>query len=148
MTADITVSPLRRSLRQCSIVVGALVGMLMPSLAVAQDQPIASVATTDGKVHIDILSLKRTEGETLTLRLAITNNSNDGYDPVLGNTRLIDLIGRRIYSPGLTSPTCNTPVGQKQSCYAIFGAPPAGTQKLNIQFYEKLDLIAGVPVSE
>jgi len=146
MTTSIVSFSLGR-LRRLSVI-GLLASLLVSSVAVAEDQPIASVTSADGKVRIDILSLKRTEAETLTLRMMISNNSSDRYDPVLGNTRLIDLTGRRVYNPGLTSPTCNTQVGQKQGCYAIFGAPPAGTQKLNIQFYEKLDLITGVPVSE
>jgi hypothetical protein len=148
MTLGIRRSGVSRVFKRYSVVIGMLASLLAPSVAVAQDQAIASVMTADGKVRVDILSLKRTEAETLTLRLMISNNSNERYDPVLGNIRLIDLIGRRVYSPGLTSPTCTTQVGQKQSCYAIFGAPPSGTQKLNIQFYEKLDLITGVPVSE
>ncbi len=146
MSNDI-VSPFRRLVRQGAPVIGLCAGLFaLP--AFAQDQAVASATAADGKVRIDILSLKRSEGETLTLRILFTNNSNDSYNPTLGNIRLIDMIGRRLYSPGLTSPTCNTPVGQKQVCYAIFGAPPAGTQKLNVQFYEKVDLISGVPVSE
>jgi hypothetical protein len=30
----------------------------------------------------------------------------------------------------------------------VFGAPPAGTQKMSVQFYEKLDLITDIPLGE
>ena len=66
----------------------------------------------------------------------------------LGNSRLVDIVGRRIYSPGLTSSGCSAPAGQQLACYAVFGAPPAGTQKMSVQFHEKLDLITDIPLGE
>ena len=111
--------------------------------------PILGSATSfDSKTRVDILSLKRTEGETVTLRFQVTNNGNDTFGMTVGNARLIDMAGRRIYSPGLTSSGCSVQAGQQLACYAVFGAPPAGTQKMSVQFYEKLDLITGVPLSE
>ncbi|HEV2571352.1 MAG TPA: hypothetical protein VGU72_06415 [Beijerinckiaceae bacterium] len=118
------------------------------SSALAQSPSIGSGTSPDGKVRIDIISLKRTEGDTLTLRFQVANESNASYGVTTGNIYLLDIVGRRSYSPGVTSPSCSTPVGQKSACYAIFGAPPASTQKINVQFYEKMDLITGVPISE
>ena len=82
------------------------------------------------------------------MRFQITNDGNETYGVTVGNSRLVDVAGRRIYSPGLTSSNCSVPAGQQLACYAVFGAPPAGTQKMSVQFYEKLDLITGIPLSE
>jgi hypothetical protein len=109
---------------------------------------LGSAISSDGKTRVDILSLKRTEGETVTLRFQVTNDGNETYSVAAGNVRLVDMIGRRIYSPGLTSTNCSVPVGQQLACYAVFGTPPAGTQKMSVQFYEKLDMITGIPLSE
>jgi hypothetical protein len=114
----------------------------------AQAQEARDATSPDGKVRVQVLSLKRTEGETLTLNFRITNNGNDNYSTVIGNMRLIDIVGRRIYSPGLYSPSCTTPVGQQLTCYAVFGAPPASTRTMTVQFDEKLSLITGVPIGE
>ena len=114
----------------------------------AQDQSPGTGTSSDGKVRIQVISLKRTEGDTLTLRFQVTNEGNNDYLVVVGNMRLIDIVGRRIYSPGVTSNNCTTPIGHQLTCYAIFGAPPASTKRMAIQFYEKMDLITGVPISE
>ena len=115
--------------------------------ACAQDASLGSALSPDGKVRIDIVSLKRTEGDTVTVRFQVTNNSNDSYGVTVDNMRLIDIVGRRSYTPGVSA-RCSIPVGQRFTCYAIFGAPPAGTRTINIQFYERMDLITGVPISE
>lgn len=114
----------------------------------AQAQEAGAATSPDGKVRVQVLSLKRTEGDTLTLQFQITNSGNDDFSVTVGNMRLVDLVGRRIYGPGLTSPTCTTPVGQHLTCYAVFGAPPASTRTMTVQFYEKLGLITGVPIGE
>ena len=129
------------------LVAGITLSVAMAGAASAQTS-LGAATSPDGKVRMDILSLKRTEGETVTIRFQITNSSNDTYRVTVDNMRLIDVVGRRIYSPGITSPGCLTPVGQRETCYAIFGAPPASTQKINVQFYEKTDLITGVPIGE
>ncbi len=116
------------------------------TVAFAQEQPLASIKGADPDVRIDIVSLKRTEAETLTLRLRVTNSGNANYSMVADNIRLIDLVGRRSYTPGVTGSSCSTQAGKISSCYAIFGAPPATTKTINIQFYEKVDLISGVPI--
>jgi len=126
-----------------------LCGLLLTTAAARGEEQSPGAATSpDGKVRVQILSLRRTESDTVTLRFQVTNNSNDDYRVVPVNLRLIDIAGRRIYSPGVTSNNCITPVGQQLTCYAVFGAPPSGTKTMTVQFYEKFDLITGVPVSE
>ena len=68
--------------------------------------------------------------------------------PSRSTLRLIDIAGRRIYSPGMTSNNWTTPVGQRLTCYAVFGAPPPSTKTMTVQFYEKFDLINGAPIGE
>lgn len=61
--------------------------------------------------------------------------------------RLIDIAGRRIYSPRRDLELHHT--GRKQlTCYAVFGAPPPNTKTMTVQFYEKFDLLTGVPIGE
>jgi hypothetical protein len=111
-------------------------------------QPLGSTTSQDGKVRVEILSLKRTEGDTATLRLQIVNDGNENYSLTLVNMRLIDIPGRRFYSPGLASNNCSAAAGEHVTCYAVFGAPPAAAKAMTVQFYEKLDLISGVPIGE
>jgi hypothetical protein len=129
-------------------ILGTCAALLATSPAFSATPVLGSATSPDGKTRVDIVSLKRTEGETVTLRFQVSNAGNDTYGMTLGNARLVDMAGRRIYSPGLTSSGCSVPAGQNLECYAVFGAPPAGTQKLSVQFYEKLDLITGIPLGE
>jgi len=114
----------------------------------AEDKPITSAATHDGKVHVDILSLKRTDGGTVTLRFVLANDGDGDFSMVLGNMRLVDLAARRAYRAGLMSSSCGTSPGKQVNCWATFAAPPESTRTLAVQFYENLDLISGVPVAE
>jgi hypothetical protein len=136
----------RGTLARTAAVLGACAALLATSPAFSATP--GSATSPDGKTRVEILSLKRTEGETVTLRFQVTNGGNDTYSMTLGNSRLVDMVGRRIYSPGLTSSGCSAPAGQQLACYAVFGAPPAGTQKMSVQFYEKLDLITDIPLGE
>ena len=149
-----TVSGIMTSLRgakslSAAVLLRGFAGLLLAlPHARAQDQALGSATSTDGKVRLEILSLKRTEGDTVTLRWQIMNNGNDSYGMTPSNIHLVDIPGRRVYSPGLTSPNCSTPAGQRMTCYAVFGALPAATKTMTVQFYEKIELISGVPVSE
>jgi len=118
------------------------------SSAHSEDGPIASTATHDGKVRVDILSLKRTEGGTETLRFVLANNGDGDFSMVVGNIHLVDLAARRSYRAGLMSSSCSAPPGGQVSCWATFAAPPETTKTMAVQFYENLDLVSGVPVAE
>ena len=112
----------------------------------ADEFPIASGQQTNGKARVDILSLKRTEGGTVTLRFAVTNENNTDLSMTIGNMELIDLVNRRTYSPGLKSPSCSIPSTQKRICRAMFAAPNASVNMINASFYEDFGLIP-VPIS-
>ena len=112
----------------------------------ADETAVASGQQTNGKARVDILSLKRTEGGTVTLRFAVTNENNNTLSIVIGNMRLIDLVNRRIYEPGLQSPSCNVPSTERLICWAMFAAPNASVSMVNVSFYEDFGLIP-VPIS-
>src|SRR4051812_40647506 len=82
---------------------GACAALFATSPAFSATAALGAATSPDGKTRVEILSLKRTEGETVTLRFQVTNSGNDTYSMTLGNSRLVDMVGRRIYSPGLTS---------------------------------------------
>ena len=136
------------TLARTAAMLGVCAALFATSPAFSAAPVLGAATSPDGKARVEILSLKRTEGETVTLRFQVTNAGNDTYSMTLGNSRLVDIVGRRIYSPGLTSSGCSAPAGQQLACYAVFGAPPAGTQKMSVQFYEKLDLITDIPLGE
>ena len=136
------------TLTKIAAMLGTCAALFATSPAFSATPALGSATSPDGKTRVEILSLKRTEGETVTLRFQVTNDASDTFSMTLGNSRLVDMIGRRIYSPGLTSSGCSVPAGQQLACYAVFGAPPAGTQKMSVQFYEKLDLITNIPLGE
>jgi hypothetical protein len=108
----------------------------------ADDAPVASGVSSDGKVRADMLSLKRTEGDTVTLRFALINDSNKTVSTTLGNMRLIDLVGRTSYEPGVTSSSCSADAGAKAICWAVFAAPGPNTKSINVKFYDDFDLIS------
>ena len=135
-------------LAKFAAMLGACAVLTATSPAFSATPALGSATSPDGKTRVEILSLKRTEGETVTLRFQVVNDGNDTFSMTLGNSKLVDMVGRRIYSPGLTSSGCSVPAGQHLACYAVFGAPPAGTQKMSVQFYEKLDMITNVPIGE
>lgn len=134
-------------MRQASRRVVAGVALMSAFPALAQEAPIARGIQDNGKAVIEILSLARTEGDTVTLRLALVNENNRDMSLVLGNMRLIDLTNRRRYEPGLDSGGCRADAGQRRVCWAIFAAPPPGVKSINVKFYEDFPLIS-VPLGQ
>jgi hypothetical protein len=114
----------------------------------AQDKPIGEVVTQNGKVRVEVLSLKRIEGNLVTLRWRIVNDGSSNFTMTPGNARLIDLTGRRQYEPGLTGSQCNAKPDERTVCWATYAAPPASTRTLAVKFYEQFDLLTGVPISD
>jgi hypothetical protein len=116
--------------------------------AMAQDKPVAEATTQNGKVRVEVLSLKRIEGNLVTLRWRIVNEGSGNFSMTPGNMRLVDLAGRRQYEPGLMSSRCYAEPDARADCWATFAAPPAATKTLAVKFYEQFDLLTGVPVTD
>jgi hypothetical protein len=123
------------------------IGMALPALSQAEETPVGSATSPNGKVRVEILSLKKWEGDTLQLRWRVVNNDNTTYKMTPLNTRLVDMAARREYTAGLVS-NCYTEPDQPLICWAIFGRPPTNVKTMTVHFYEQLDLVPGIPISE
>ena len=133
------------SRRRAAALVTALLSTI-GIIAMAQDKPVGEVVTHDGKVRVEVLSLKRIEGNLITLRWRIVNDGSSNFSITPGNLRLIDLAGRRQYEPGLMSSTCFSKPDERTVCWATFAAPPAAVKSLAVKFYEQFDLLPGIPI--
>jgi hypothetical protein len=114
--------------------------------AQAENTSVATGMRSDGKVRADVLSLKRTEGDTLTLRFSIMNNSSQTVTVTVSLMKLVDLVGRATYSPGVSSDTCHADAAGQTTCWAVFAAPAPETKNINVKFYDDFDLILA-PIS-
>lgn len=117
-------------------------------VAAAQDKPLGQATTPDGKIRVEVLSLKRIEGNLVTLRWQIVNDGSGDFSMVPGNARLVDLAGRRQYEPGLYSTRCVSKPDERTPCWATFAAPPTATKTLAVKFYEQFELVTGIPVTD
>jgi hypothetical protein len=115
----------------------------------ATDKPLATIQGDVQGVHVDVLSLKRTEGDMLTLRVAFVNESgatvkNGDFPGMTGSgwqAELIDYRNKRRY--GMTTSDggclCTTNLiasrdfepGRKV-LWAKFRAPPDSVQKITL----------------
>ena len=120
---------------------------LTHAASAADEKPVASTASGNGKLRVEILSLKRIEADLVTLRWQIVNDDDKDFSMTPGNARLVDLAGRREYSPGLTSNGCRADAGKRTMCWATFAAPPQATKTMAVKFYENLEMVMGVPVT-
>lgn len=125
-----------------------LAGCLLPAPSVMaqtapppREAPIAEIASADGRGKVQVLSLKRQEGDLVMLRFRV-----DGASVTQANTRLIDLAGRRSYSVGLSGPGCSE--DGSSVCWVMFGSPPRETRTIAVQFYGKFELLPGVPIAD
>ena len=131
------------------------------------------IATTDGDypdVKVEITELKRTSGNTLTLKFTIINDSskemgfsydfgeekyrNDDFDSV-GGVNLIDAAGKKKYlvlrdsdskcicSGGLKA----IQPGSRANLYAKFPAPPEGVEKITVEIPHFIPM-DDVPISK
>jgi hypothetical protein len=123
------------------------IGMTFPALAQAEEAPVGSATSPNGAVRIEILSLKKWEGDTLQLRWRVINNDNTTYRMTPLNARLVDMAARREYTAGLAS-SCSAEPDHPVICWAIFGRPPASLKTMTVHFYEQLDLVPGIPITE
>lgn len=154
-------------------VAGLQIGSEAPAPAVPA--PVAQVkqiiASTDGDwpdVTVDIFELKRTGGDTLTLKFTINNGSSENVDfsynfgegggtidfNTIGGTHLLDVANKKKYfvvrdaqgkctcSSGLKS----IPPGSKGNLWAKFPAPPANVSKITVEIPHFIPL-DDVPIS-
>jgi hypothetical protein len=139
------------------------------ALALATSGALAqgAIATADGEqsgVRIDITELKRTSGDTVTMRFTLVNESGETVNPYdlfesvqsdVRNVYLIDAAGRKKYltimdatnncvcSGGLSHSLDN---GKSTPLWARFPAPPAQVKEVSAIFPHFIP--ADVPISE
>lgn len=132
---------------------------------VRADEALTADGDQDG-VQLVIKSLKRNEGDTVTLRFRIVNNSSDNFDHtcdvkdpkehdscgVLSGVYLIDQVNKKKYlvvrdSDGncLCATMARIEKDKSQNLWVTFPAPPTDTQKVTVVVptFEPID---GVPV--
>ena len=139
-----------------SVRIAAVVGLILglPFYAVqadnAADQPIATIASDTPGIHIDILSLKRSEGAMLTLRAAFVNESGapvkDSVFPGMNGSgwqvSLIDYQAKKKYGViGFDDGSCLCTTNLiynadfepgRKVLWAKFRAPPQSVEKLTL----------------
>jgi hypothetical protein len=114
----------------------------------ADERPIASASIQNGKIRVEILSLKRIEGDLVTLRWQLVNDDNKDFSMTTSNERLIDLVARREYSAGMGGRCSAEPGRRSGTCWATFQAPPPNTKSMAVKFYEGFEMITSVPVTD
>ena len=143
---------------------GAALALTMAtSAALAQ----GAIATADGEqsgVRIDITELKRTSGDTLTMKFTLVNDSGEEVNPYgifesvhsdVRNVHLIDSAGRKKYLAIMDANNncvCSGGVshdlesGKSLNLWARFPAPPAEVKEVSVIFPHFIP--ADAPISE
>jgi hypothetical protein len=148
----------------------AMVGLIMgflPGAARAEDagdRPLASIPSDTPGVHIDILSIKRSEGSMLTLRAAFVNESGapvkDSVFPGMNGSgwrvALLDYQAKKKYSviefdDGSCLCTTNLIYNAefepgRKVLWAKFRAPPESVQKLTV-LAGNGEPVEGIPIT-
>jgi hypothetical protein len=130
------------------------------------DKPLASVPGDTPGLHVDVLSLKRTEGGMLTLRVAYVNETGapvktqsfpGSGDPLGGSIVLVDYGTKRKYgvitfSDG--SCLCTTNLGYNNNFepgsklgWAKFTAPPESVKKITVLFTGAGEPVEDIPIT-
>jgi len=128
----------------------ALAMALATSAALAQ----GVIATADGEqpgVRIDITELKRTSGDTVTMRFTLINDSGSDVSPYslfegsdLRDVHLIDAVGKKKYltiRDASNKCVCSANIGgafpggqNAMNLWARFPAPPADVKEVSVVF--------------
>jgi hypothetical protein len=138
--------------------------VLVPRASVAQEaqQPLKTVEGREAGARAEILSLTRSEGELLTLRLAFVNDTGGTIQnkalPGSGDVetiQLFDFTNKRKYSVIKTSDgrcLCTTlnPFGSfepgRRVFWAKFSAPPKSVSRISVLFQDD-EPVDGVPIA-
>ena len=143
---------MRRKSVHLTAAVGLLLGMSLHAVRAddAADKPLAIIASDTPGVHIDILSIKRTEGGTLTLRAAFVNESGaavkDSVFPGMNGSgwqvSLVDYQAKKKYGViGFDDGSCLCTTNLvynadfepgRKVLWAKFRAPPQSVEKLTV----------------
>jgi hypothetical protein len=156
-----------------SVMMSAALAVGTAPLLAGQAQKPASVATGEGEIdglRVEVTELKRTTGDTLTLRFTLINESAPSFDfsdladhnrdlsgegHAIGGIHLLDPLGKKKYFVARDTAgkcVCSSRLvslqrGQRVNLWAKFSAPPAEVEKLSIVL-PKFIPIDDVPISK
>ena len=142
----------------CLLAAAAIAPVFSQSPRPNSTTPIATADGTLDRVRVEVTELKRTTGETLTLRFTIVNESSrplqvsdvgisdgalitptDGAAYTIGGVHLIDPVGKKKYfvvrdSAGacVCSKFSAVPAGSRGNHWARFPAPPNSVERMSI----------------
>jgi hypothetical protein len=119
--------------------------VLVPAPAPGQTAPARAEAQQAPGVRVEVRELKRTSGDTLTLRAVVVNDSDQKFRVAEGTSLsvpkiyLLDTANRRKYTVArdekakcICSPSPVVKAKSRKEIWAKFGAPPEGVQKLTV----------------
>ncbi len=157
-------------MRRKSVHIATLLGLIlgMPLQAVwaddGADRPLATIASDTPGVHIDILSIKRSEGGMLTLRAAFVNESGapvkDSVFPGMNGSgwqvSLLDYQAKKKYGViGFDDGSCLCTTNLiynadfepgRKVLWAKFRAPPQSVEKLTV-LAGSGEPVEGIPIT-
>ncbi len=114
-----------------------------PPLGAAAQSARPVLASAGGEtpgLRVDITELRRTSGDTVTLRMTIVNQSKDALVAGVFKAALIDLVGKRKYFVARDSANacvCSgspyVSAGKSLNVWAKFSAPPADVERVTVE---------------
>lgn len=139
----------RRRRVAVGVVSTMLIGLALLVPAPAPGRAHTALARAEAQqapgVRVEVRELKRTSGDTLTLRLVVVNDSNQRFRVAEGTSLsvpkiyLLDTANRRKYTVArdekakcICSPSPVVKAKSRAEIWAKFGAPPADVQKLTV----------------
>lgn len=146
----------------CTKGVGALAGALLFATATLLPGPVRAQAVlakanaeSTPEVRIEVTELKRTSGDTVTLKAVIVNNMAKNFNPQsMGHAYLLDTDNRKKLTVAkdekgkfLSNASHNVKAGQRGEIWAKFAAPPASVQRLTV-VVPKFAPMEDVPLSK
>ena len=140
-----------------SVVTATALGVaFLVATAAARAQPLAK-ASHEGSsdVRVEITELKRTGGDTVTLKAVFINGTGKTFSPphvsqiYLLNTasRMKHPVAKDEKGRWVASPNSNINAGAKREVWAKYAAPPAGVKVMTV-VVPKFAPLEDVPLSE
>jgi len=151
-------------LKLYSAISGAALALALATSAAPAQEAIATADGEQSGVRIDITELKRTSGDTLTMKFTLVNDSGEKVSPYgifesvrsdVRNVHLIDAVGKKKYltiSDASGNCVCSGGVshdlesGKSLNLWARFPAPPADVQEVSVVFPHFIP--ADAPISQ
>lgn len=135
---------------------GALGAAFLVAMAAAHAQPLANANHEESSdVRVEITELKRTGGDTVTLKAVFVNGTRKTFSPPhVSQIYLLNTASRTKHTVAkdergrwVASQNSNINAGAKREVWAKYAAPPAGVKTLTV-VVPKFAPLEDVPLSE